>query len=153
MDLEELERRVQVLEDIEAIKKLKALYCLYCDDNFNADALVGLFATDAVWEGDDLGRHQGHEAIRSFYKAIVRRLTFAIHYVANPVIQVQGDRAHGTWYLLEPGTIENNQAIWIMGRYTDDYIKVDGRWLFSKVTLNIMVRTPYEDGWAKQRLR
>ena len=152
MAIEELERRIRTLEDIEEIKKLKARYCLYCDDNFNADALVGLFTGEAVWEGDNLGRHEGHEAIRSFYKTISQRLTFAIHYVANPIIQVSGDAAHGAWYLLEPGIREGKQAIWIAGRYEDDYVKVDGRWLFSKVNLKILVRTPYEDGWAKQRL-
>ena len=59
MSLEDLEKRVRVLEDIEAIKKLKALYCAYCDDSFNIEKLRTLFIEDAV-----LGRRQGPPARR-----------------------------------------------------------------------------------------
>lgn len=152
MSTEDLERRVQVLEDVEAIKQLKARYCLACDDNFNVNALMDLFAEDAIWEGDNLGLHQGREAIRDFYRGITSLLTFAIHYVTNPVIDVEGDRARGSWYLLEPGTRRNEEALWIVGRYDDEYARIDGRWLFKRVNLKILIRSPYEDGWVKNRL-
>ena len=35
MSLEDLERRLKVLEDIEEIKLLKRRYCAYCDDNYD----------------------------------------------------------------------------------------------------------------------
>jgi hypothetical protein len=43
MSLEDLERRIRVLEDIEAVKKLKARYCALCDEHFDADGLAVLF--------------------------------------------------------------------------------------------------------------
>ena len=62
MNLEDLARRVQVLEDIEAIKKLKARYCAYCDNNYDADGLASLFTEDAIWDGGErLGRSVGQE--------------------------------------------------------------------------------------------
>lgn len=67
MDLEVLERRIRVLEDIEAIKKLKARYAYYCDDNYDADGIANLFVEDGIWDGGDFGRYQGREEIRKFF--------------------------------------------------------------------------------------
>ena len=43
MSLEDIERRLKVIEDIEEIKRLKARYCAYCDDNYDADGIASLF--------------------------------------------------------------------------------------------------------------
>ena len=56
MDLNELARKVQMLDDLEAIKRLKHQYCAYCDDNYNPDGIADLFVEDAVWDGGDFGR-------------------------------------------------------------------------------------------------
>jgi len=55
MSLEDLERRVRVLEAIEDIKRLKHRYCAICDDHYDADAWAGLFTEDAVWDGGTRG--------------------------------------------------------------------------------------------------
>jgi len=65
MNVEDLARRLQVLEDIEAIKKLKVRYCAYCDNNYDADGIAALFTEDAVWDGGSLGKCEGREAIRT----------------------------------------------------------------------------------------
>ena len=96
MSLEDLERRVKVLEDIEEIKRLKRTYCAYCDDNYDADALAALFTEDAVWDGGMRGKNEGREAIRSFFQQAPQRLPFALHMVLNPIIEVEGDTAKGT---------------------------------------------------------
>ena len=86
MNLEELERRIQVLEDSEAIKKLKARYCAYCDNNYDADGIASLFTEDAVWDGGDFGKYEGREAIRTFFRGAPKLFPFAIHQVMNPII-------------------------------------------------------------------
>ena len=68
MSLEDLERRIGILEDIEDIKRLKRRYCAYCDDNYDADALADLFVEDAVWDGGIRGKSVGKEEIRSFFQ-------------------------------------------------------------------------------------
>ncbi|MCE2487679.1 MAG: nuclear transport factor 2 family protein, partial [Desulfurellaceae bacterium] len=89
MQLEELDQRIQTLEDIEAIKQLKARYCAGADER-DEEAFVGCFTEDASWDGGSFGHYEGREAIRTFFRAIPDRLSFAVHYVMNPQIEVNG---------------------------------------------------------------
>ena len=61
-----LEARLQVLEDTNAIRNLKSRYAELCDDNYNPDGIAALFAEDAVWENESLGRYEGREAFFFF---------------------------------------------------------------------------------------
>ena len=57
--LEQIERRLQVLEDAEAIRNLKARYAALCDNQYDAEGIASLFTEDAVWESPALGRFEG----------------------------------------------------------------------------------------------
>ena len=152
MDVEELARRLQVLEDSEAIKKLKARYCAYCDNNYDATGIAALFTEDAVWDGGSFGKYEGREAIRTFFEGAPKLLTFAIHQVMNPLIEVQGERATGTWYLFQPCTLaEGNQAVWLAARYEEEYVKVGEEWKFKQLKVFSSFMTPYEQGWVKKQ--
>ncbi len=154
MSLEDIEKRLGVLEDVEEIKRLKRKYCAYCDDNYDADALAELFVEDAVWDGGALRpRINGREAIREFFVAAKERLPFAIHMVLNPIIEVNGDTAKGTWYLFQPCTFaEGNRAVWGSARYDEEYVRVDGRWMFKNLALTSFFWTPFDEGWAKTQM-
>ena len=147
----DLEKRIALIEDIEAIRKLKARYCLYVDQP-NEDAWVSLFTEDAVWETDQFGVHQGREAIRPLFRSIPGFLSFAVHYVTNPIIEVDGDGATGNWLLLEPCTfIQGDQPTWGAARYEEQYVKLSGEWKFKRLKLISSFWTPYEQGWEKKR--
>jgi ketosteroid isomerase-like protein len=150
MSLEDLEKRVRRLEDIEAIRELKARYCAYCDDGYDPDGLASLFTEDAVWDGGQLGRFEGKEAIRKFFRGTSRRVSFAIHNVMNPIITVDGDRASGRWYLLQPLTFaEGPRAAWLAARYSDEYVRIGGEWKFRNVKIDLSFMTPYDEGWVQ----
>ena len=154
MSLEGLGRRVRVLEDVEAIKGLKARYCFYCDDNYDADGITSLFVADGVWDGgESRGRHEGKEAIRRFFaESASNRYSFAMHNALNPLIVVDGDEAHGSWYLLMAATLtEGDQAIWSAGRYEEDYVRTGGEWKFQNLNIRFFFSTNFEKGWARQR--
>ena len=152
MNLEDLERRLRVLEDIEAIKKLKARYCAYCDNNYDADGIAALFTEEAVWDGGNFGRYEGREAIRTFFRGAPRIFPFAIHQVMNPIIEVEGEQAKGQWYLFQPATLaEGNQAVWLAARYEEEYVKVESEWKFKRLKVFPSFLTPYEQGWVKKR--
>ena len=151
--LETLEKRVRELEDVNAIRELKARYAAYCDDGYNPDGIAALFVEDAVWESGALGRYEGRDAIREFFKGASGIFTFALHYALNPQIEVTGDTARARWYLFMPCTIsDGNQAMWRAGIDDEEYVKVDGRWMFKSKRSTALFHTPCDQGWAKTPL-
>lgn len=150
-NLEDLERRVRVLEDVEAIKTLKFRYADACDRGYDADDLAAFFAEDAVWDGGLFGRYEGREAIRQFFRDVSSTITFAMHYMMNPIVEVDGDRGHGSWYLFQTCTFaEGNTPILGAARYDEEYVKIGGAWLFQRLRLVSSFWTPYEEGWVKR---
>src|SRR5688572_7416649 len=112
MDLTDLERRIRALEDIEAIKQLKYRYADACDRGYDADVLADQFTVDAIWESDRFSHYEGREAIREFFRGVSADITFAMHYMTNPIINVDGDEANGEWYLVQTSTFaEGNRPI------------------------------------------
>ncbi len=152
MQIEELAQRIQTLEDIEAIKKLKARYCAGADER-DEEAFVGCFTEGAIWDGGSFGHYEGQAAIREFFQAIPKALSFAIHYVMNPQIEVNGDRATGRWYLLEPCTMRQEggeQAVWGSARYEEEYVRVNGEWKMQNLALIQNFWSPFDQGWVKK---
>ncbi len=148
-----LEQRIQRLEDIEALKLLKSRYAEYCDNDYNPSQLAALFTQDAIWDGGSLGYVESREAIHALFSAASKALPFAIHHVTNPAIEVDGDRATGSWLLFQPCVhAAGDTALWIAGRYQDEYRREDGVWRFSKVTFRPNMISPYELGFAKARM-
>ena len=86
--IERLEQRLQVLEDAEAIRNLKARYAALCDQQYDADRIAMLFTEDALWDSPGLGRFEGREAIRNFFRGASEIFSFAIHYSLNCHIDV-----------------------------------------------------------------
>lgn len=143
-----LDQRVRILEDIEAIKSLKADYCFGVDEN-DPDAVAALFLDDAVWHAPGIGRFEGRETIRKFFGGLPEMMRFWLHMVMNPQISVDGDSARGRWYLIEPSTLRNGEAVWGAGRYQERYRRVGGRWFFEEIELIPIFWSPYDQGWAK----
>jgi uncharacterized protein (TIGR02246 family) len=138
------ERRLRVLEDIESIRRLKARYCQACDDDHNPDAVAACFVEDGLWEGPNLGvRAQGRAAIRAYIGGVRDggRMRTSAHMVTNPIIEVDGDRATGQWRLLMmyttrpvDGKVEHHR---IIGKYDEVYVRLDGVWLFERLTVTV----------------
>lgn len=153
MNIEELETRVRILEDIEAIKKLRAKYCYYVDAG-KMDELLSLFAENARGDYGVIGIYEGKEALEKFFKETVPGMVpFCMHMVHSPLIEVKGEKATGIWYFEVPATHgPTNKAAWIAGKYEEEYIKEKGEWKFSLVKAIFNYFTPYEEGWAKTRM-
>ena len=149
MNEAELQRRLDVIEDIEAIKRLKAEYCDICDSDHDQDRIVGIFTADGIWESKGVGRAQGHAELRKLFKSFEERISFSQHNVFNPRIEVNGDQARGTWYFLGPFTFrKDNRAIWLAARYEEEYVKSAGVWKFRHLNAIGRMAASYETGWA-----
>jgi hypothetical protein len=151
MTLEELEKRVQLLEDVYSIQNLKAKYCQLADDNYNPEETIKLFTEDGVWDGGQIfGTHRGKEAIKAFLTQAGKDVVFAVHYSMTPEITIEGNKANAKWYGLVPMNFQG-QAFWTSVFYTDKLVKNNGKWYFKEVNVNVLFHSPYELGWANQR--
>jgi hypothetical protein len=152
----ELERRVARLEAVDAICKLKERYADVCDSGYDPVRMRPFFTEDAVWDGGPrFGRHNGIDAVCDFFAGISSTITWALHYMVAPNIEIaeDGRTATGTWYLFEPCTIATDngpRAMLITGRYADRYRRVDGSWKFSEVTLDCQTFSPLDEGWVRK---
>ncbi len=148
---EELSQRLDVLESEAAIRRLMAEYLEIRDfGTGSGSGIAGLFSADAIWEGVGrlaavLGSHHGRHAIERRFSA---PLPFSVHFLTNESITIDGDTAVGTWRYLQ-STVYKGQAVWVGGRYHNDFVRVQGQWKFQHIRIDAMFVTPYEDGWVK----
>ena len=151
--MNDLERTVAKLQAAEEIKKLKAYYAHLCDIGYPPDRIAGLFVEDGIWDGGErFGVHHGQQAIHDFFAEVRHQISFALHYMIAPSIDVADDAlsATGSWYLWQPCTV-NEQAVWLAGTYADVYVKVGETWKYQELHLTLEALSPFEQGWAKER--
>ena len=156
----ELEGRLAAVEAVQEIHNLKARYADLVDSRYTqqgpkpaeevariADEIVALFSTDAVWDGgEELGCWQGHQEIRKRF--LDPTLRFTLHYFVKPQIHVDGDRATGRWDILAPVSFGNGKPGWMTGVEDDEYVRVDGLWLHSRMKLTVHFMVSHERGWG-----
>jgi hypothetical protein len=148
-----LEERISLLEDIEEIKKVKAKYC-YNVDAFKTDELLELFSESAVL---DFRPHfpelVGKKEIYKFYREdLPTMLRMCVHQILNGIVEVNGDKAKGTWYMWGIATFitpQGDTAAWSQVTYEDEFVKENGQWKISRVRDIQKILSPYEDGWVK----
>lgn len=122
-----------VLEEKDAIRELMARYC-FLIDGARYREWTELFTEDGVFEVPHVGTFQGRATLLRFAKSIPLddegRPGFK-HCVLNSIVEVDGDRAAAQSYILLVRA-GRPLAIDVAGRYEDDLVKRDGRWLFAK---------------------
>jgi len=116
----------------EEIRELVASYA-HLADGGRFDGVVALFADDGVLRGGDTPEARGHDAIRAFLTGTgsdlksVTSMQLIRHHVSNLRIELDGpDAARGTSYFFV--VTDRGPDHW--GRYRDEYVRRDGRWLF-----------------------
>ena len=155
-----LEARLARVEAEQEIQRLKARYGALVDARYDREGpksraeleplarqIAELFTPDAVWDGGaGLGLCRGRAAIRERFLELTLR--FSWHYFVKPRIEVEGERARGSWDLLAPCTTRDGVASWLAGVEEDEYERVEGRWLHSSMKLRVVFFAPHERGWA-----
>jgi hypothetical protein len=161
--LQELQSRIQRLEDIKAIDKLQKIYGYYRDYG-DWDKIVDLFSDKAESvEVADLGIYKGKEGVKRFYQQLLGAeppkpgmLSIKMQIQGVITVNPDGQTAKGRWYgwgmeALPVASIHYGdlRQTWTFGIYENEYIKENGKWFFKKLLFSLTFRTPYEDGWLK----
>lgn len=143
--LEQLQEKVQQLEDQAALQALKTRYARAADAKYTlsgqrqtpqafaaaARAQAACFTEDATWEGGDFGAGlRGREALYdSFVQAPWR---YAMHFYQAAALQIAGDTASGTWLLWQICVREDNaQTLLLHGRTHEHYQRTAQGWLIA----------------------
>ena len=102
-------------------------------DAGEVDTIVGCFTEDGALESPVVGVHAGQAAIRAFAERFARfreRGSQLRHFISNLAVQVDGDTARATCYLLNVITRDGKTDVMAPGRYDCQLVKLNGEWLF-----------------------
>jgi len=149
--------RTQV-KDLQANKEICQLTNKYMQAMHDArwEDAVGCFADEASYDHGILGELRNKEEIHQFYTEFMPSFEeaggWAFDILADPVIEVHGDKAEGRWFLLtlliDPDT--QNPA-WSIATLDYEYIFERGHWKFYKNhCIHEHLLSSYEKGWGYQ---
>jgi ketosteroid isomerase-like protein len=133
----ELEKRIQVLEDIEAIKRLKFDYWKYLDAK-DWTAYGNVFTEDVVYDFPAFDSHaEGRQAMVDNVANFLFDYVKTCHQGHQHTIEITSDStATGTWVLRDNlVNTKNNSEFKGRAYYDEEYRKVGGKWLISRMIL------------------
>jgi len=120
-------------DDRQMISDLFVRYTTALDAG-DVETIVGCFAEDGVLESPVVGVYAGHQAVRAFAERFARFRASGSqlrHFISNLAVQVDGDAAHATCYLLNIITRDGKTELMPPGRYDCRLAKVAGVWRFT----------------------
>lgn len=88
--------------------------------------MADLFVDDGIWEGPP-GRAEGKAQIAALFREF-SVIPFIVHYLANPLIEVEDGRATGEWHSIVTPTMPGGQALWTLGKYLTEYVRTPAGW-------------------------
>jgi hypothetical protein len=148
MAASDLEKRLQLLEDKEAIREMHYEY-IYFLNNQQWDDMAELFAENAVAYIYRHAKRIGRQAILDLFTNTMSKVNVGknrdCHFVVEPVIQVDGDKAKGHWmlYIFVSDPETGKAGRWTGGKYDAEYARINGKWRFtSLIWTNPWPRTP-----------
>lgn len=152
-DLARLEQMITRLEDLRAIEILQRTYGYYVDKNL-WDEIPQLFTEDGTLEIGGRGVFVGRERIREYMEF----LGFPVHgrlydhTQMQPVIHVSPDglTARGRWRALVFGGDYGGASVFGDCIYENEYRKVDGKWMISRLHAWFVMYTDFDRGWGER---
>lgn len=170
MDKKQLASLVRMADHVEITQVMAELVQSF--DQFDAMKILHkLMAADhpeVSVEFMEEGLYEGPEKVKAYFQAIQdylddpsdKRGFMPLQNLATPhiVVSTSGQRARAQWDILNanamqatpyPGDQTKLTALWICGRYDNEFIKVGGEWKLLKLHLVTYFKSPFEEGWLK----
>jgi ketosteroid isomerase-like protein len=148
-----LEERIQRLEDTEDIRTLKSRYHTYVNDT-DFDLVGSLFAPDASLKlgylMPDENAIVGREKIQAAFSEMKTNPSQSQlkQFLHSHIVELTGaDTASGTGMLYACYGVHADSYI-VSGKYSEDYVRVGGSWLFKTMDLALYFSVPLAHGWA-----
>jgi uncharacterized protein (TIGR02246 family) len=122
------------LEDRLAINDLFVRYTTALDRG-DVETIIDCFTPDGSLDSPAVGRHAGHAAIRAFAERFARfheRGAQLRHVISNLAVEIEGDHARASCYLLNVLTRYGKSELLAPGRYECELVKSAGAWRFQR---------------------
>ena len=87
---------------------------------------------------------RGRENIRAFFATFP--VQSARQFIHSHVVDVQGDRGTGFSYL-DGRPVRDGKSHYLVGRFDDEYIRLDGQWMFQRVVLSVHYMIEAAERW------
>lgn len=143
-----LEERITRLEDIHEIGQLRARYCQALDDGRWED-LADTFTEDGAFIGLSTARGRA-EMLEFFPQLNSSTVTSWWHFSSNETVELDGDSATGTTWLLQPCVVDGESQI-AAGRYEDTMVRTAHGWRFQERRVSFFFWSSLESGWDAAR--
>lgn len=143
-----LEERITRLEDIHAIGQLRARYCQALDDG-RWENLADTFTDDGAFVGLSTARGRA-EMLEFFPQLNSSTVTSWWHFSSNETVELDGDTATGTTWLLQPCVVDGESQI-AAGRYEDTMVRTAHGWRFQERRVSFFFWSSLESGWDAAR--
>jgi uncharacterized protein (TIGR02246 family) len=127
--------------DIEDRLAIQTLVATYNDAVMRLDADVwgSTWAEDGVWSLPGMGDGiSGRDAIVQTWKMAMSQFEFVGFFSSPGPLTIDGETATGTLYQQEILDQKDGSSRHVVGRYSDEYVKRDGRWYFAKRVYEIL---------------
>lgn len=171
MEQAELDRLLRAADIVE-IEMNHGRY-LTCLDSLDWQGIYDLMAKDhpeLSYEMVEDGAYRGPEAVGNYMMGLISSHSnntkkmkgwIGLQYLYTPriVLNERGDRARAQWNQMSPhsmlvtpypGNKFETTAYWFIGKYDNEYIKINGEWKLLKTHIIAFSRTPYDEGWVRQ---
>ncbi|RLU08148.1 hypothetical protein CS078_17515 [Pseudomonas prosekii] len=146
MNIKALAARLDHLESRSAIETLISAYA-NAFDRLDADLLQQIWHQDSTLDLPGFGSAQSRDEILRMAEQSWQQMPHMHHWMANPLIQIDGDSAAGTvaanclFHDIEQGPVQ------VSGLYYDRFERRDGEWRFVSRRFELHFLTPLKD-WA-----
>lgn len=144
MNIEELTARLEALESRAAIE---ALICAYANafDRIDVSLLKKIWHEESTLDLPGFGKADSRDEILAMAQNSWRQMPHMHHWMANPLIEIEGDRAVGTvaadclFHDIEEGPVQ------VSGLYHDTFERREGKWAFLSRRFELHFLTPLKD--------
>ena len=110
------------------------------------DQWIATWAEDCRWDLGGGRVTEGREATLELWKAAIANYPWVVQLVCNGIVEVDGDHATGSWYILELNHLSDGSGVLHCGNYEDTYRKGPDGWQFASRRFHLIYRGPMDPG-------
>lgn len=115
----------------------------------DADAWIGTWATDCVW---DLGGGRvthGHDDTLALWRTSIAKYPWVAQLAASGFVEEVDGLACGTWYVLELNHLADGSGVQHLGHYRDTYAQTADGWRFASRRFHLIYRGALDAGTVR----